>query len=173
MLGCRLLLGRKRCSDPDRALGRDLMVDRQLAQHQRHTEQLPPRRDVRVGFGVLGCRILLQRQRHFSDPDRALGRDLVDYRQLAQHQHYGLQLPLWCDVRVGVRVLGRRILLHQRQFRRSDPDRALGRDLMVDRQLAQHQHYGGQRRLRRDVRVSSECWAVDTTTDSTTSFLRP
>ena len=25
---------------------------------------------------------------------------------------------------------------------------------MVDRQLAQHQHYGGQRRLRRDVRVS-------------------
>ena len=69
------------------------MVDRQLAQHQRYAEQLPPRRDVRVGVGVLGRRLLLQRQRHFSDLDRALGRDLVDHRQFAQHQRYATTTP--------------------------------------------------------------------------------
>jgi len=154
MLGRRLLLDRQRCSDADRALRRDLVDNRQLAQHQRYAEQLPLRRDVHVGVGVLGRRLLLQRQRHFSDLDRALGRDLVGNRQLAQHQQRGLQLPLWRDVRVGVGVLGRWLLLHRRQFRRSDPDRALGRVIMVDRQLAQHQYYGGQRPFRRDVRVS-------------------
>ena len=48
-------------------------------------------------------------------PDRALGRDLVDHRHLAQHAD---QLPQWRDVRVGVGLLGRRLLLHrQRRIR--------------------------------------------------------
>ena len=94
------------------------------------------------GVGLLGRR-LLHRQRR-SDPDRALGRDVVGHRHLAQQQpqrHYlcykwkasGLyadQPPLWRDVRVGIRVLGRRLLHRQR---RSDPDRALGRDLVGHR----------------------------------------
>ena len=58
------------------------------------------------------------------------------------------QRPLWRDVRVGVRVLGRRRLRCQRQ-RLADPDRALGRDLVGHRQLAQHQRYA----------VSTTSWA--------------
>ena len=66
---------------------------------------------MRVGLGLLGRRRLLQRQR-LSDPDRALGRDLVGHRHLAQHQRDGVQLPQRRDVRVGLGVLGRRLLLH-------------------------------------------------------------
>jgi len=152
MLGRRLLLDRQRCSDADRALRRDLVDNRQLAQHQRYAEQLPLRRDVHVGVGVLGRRLLLQRQRHFSDLDRALGRDLVGNRQLAQHQYYGGQRPFRRDVRVSVGVLGRRLLLRTRRPHFSDPDRALGRVLVDHCQLAQHQH-AVQCPLRRDVRV--------------------
>jgi len=58
-----------RRSDLDRALGRDLMVDRQLAQHQHYRGQRPLRPDVRVSVGVLGRRLLLRTRRpHFSDP---------------------------------------------------------------------------------------------------------
>jgi hypothetical protein len=95
---------------PGRALGRDLMVDRQLAQHQHYGGQRRLRRDVWVSVGVLGRRLLLRTRRpHFSDSDRALGRDLVGHRQLAQHQH-AVQRPLRRDVRVGVRLLGHRQL---------------------------------------------------------------
>ena len=149
--GRRLLLQRQSLSDPDRALGRDLVGHRQFAQHRRHAEQLPPWRDVRVGLGVLGRRLLLPRYLPCSDPDRALGRDLVDHRHLAQHQRHAGQLALSRDVRVGIGVLGRRQLL-QRQ-RLSDPDRALGRDLVGHRHLAQHQRHAGKRPLWRDVRV--------------------
>ena len=85
MLGCRLLLDRQRCSDADRALRRDLVDNRQLAQHQHYAVQLALWCDVRAAVGLLGCRLLHRRRRQQpqSDPDRALGRDLVDHRQLA------------------------------------------------------------------------------------------
>ena len=57
------------------------------------------------------------RQLHSSDPDRALGRDLVGHRQLAQHQHYAGQLPPSREMRVGVGVLGRWRLLRQLRHR--------------------------------------------------------
>jgi hypothetical protein len=41
----------------------------------------------------------------------------VGNRQLAQHQHYAVQLALWCNVRVGVGLLGRRLLLQCEQRR--------------------------------------------------------
>ena len=104
-------------SDPDRALGRDLVGHRHLAQHQRYAGKRPLWRDVRVGVGVLGRRLLLHRQLHSSDPDRALGRDLVGHRQLAQHQHYAGQLPPSREMRVGVGVLGRWRLLRQLRHR--------------------------------------------------------
>ena len=154
MLGRRLLLDRQRCSDADRALRRDLVDNRQLAQHQRYAGQRPFRRDVRVSVGVLGRRLLLRTRRpHFSDSDRALGRHLVDHCQLAQHQH-AVQCPLRRDVRVGVRLLGRWRLRFHGQCS-SDPDRALGRVLVGHRQLAQHQHYAVQLALWRDVRVDA------------------
>ena len=88
------------------------MVDCQLAQHQHYGGQRPLRPDVHVSVGVLGRRLLLRtRQPHFSDPDRALGRDLVGNRQLAQHQRYAVQLALWRDVRVDGGLLGGRLLL--------------------------------------------------------------
>jgi hypothetical protein len=65
---------------------------------------------VRVGVGLLGRWRLLDRQR-YSDPDRALGRDLVGHRQLAQYQRYAVQLAPWRDVRVDARLLGCRLLL--------------------------------------------------------------
>ena len=117
VLGRRQLLQRQRRSDPDRALGRDLVGHRHLAQHQRYAGKRPLWRDVRVGVGVLGRRLLLHRQLHSSDPDRALGRDLVGHRQLAQHQHYAGQLPPSRDMRVGVGVLGRWRLLRQLRHR--------------------------------------------------------
>jgi hypothetical protein len=51
---------------------------------------------VRVGVGLLGRRLLHRRRRQQpqSDPDPALERDLVGNRQLAQHQHYAVQLAL-------------------------------------------------------------------------------
>ena len=121
------------------------MVDRQLAQHKHYglSQRPSSRRDVRVGVGVLGRRLLLRTRRpHFSDPDRALGRDLVDHRQLAQHQH-AVQRPLRRDVRVGVRLLGCWRLRFHGQCS-SDSDRALGRDLVGNRELAQHQHFAVQ-----------------------------
>jgi len=87
--------------------------NRQLAKHQRYAVQLALWRDVRVDLGLLGRR-LLHRRRHEqpqSDPDRALERDLVGHRQLAQHQHYAVQLALWRDVRVDAGLLGGRLLL--------------------------------------------------------------
>jgi hypothetical protein len=48
-----------------------------------------------------------------------VGRDLVGHRQLAQHQHYAVQLALWRDVRVDAGLLGCRLLL-QREQRRPD-----------------------------------------------------
>ncbi len=79
------------------------------------------------------------------------GTSWVD-RQLAQHQHYGGQRRLRRDVRVSVGLLGRRLLLRTRRPHFSDSDRALGRELVDHRQLAQHQH-PVQRPFRRDVRV--------------------
>ena len=117
VLGRRQLLHRHRFSDSDRALGRDLVGHRHLAQHQRYAGKRPLWRDVRVGVGVLGRRLLLHRQLHSSDPDRALGRDLVGHRQLAQHQHYAGQLPPSREMRVGVGVLGRWRLLRQLRHR--------------------------------------------------------
>ena len=68
---------------------------------------------MRAGVGLLGCRLLHRRRRQQpqSDLDRTLGRDLVDHRQLAQHQRYAVQLALWRDVRVDAGLLGRRLLL--------------------------------------------------------------
>ena len=158
--------------------------------------QLPQWRDLRVGVGLLGRRLLLptaasyqtliehwdgtswaivtspntsatqnnflngvtcvsasdcwavgspQRQQQLSDPHRAVGRDLVGHRHLAQHQRHAEQLPLWRDVRVGVGLLGRRQLLHRRHQRRPDPHRTLGRNLVGHRHLAQHQRHAEQR----------------------------
>ena len=96
LLGCRLLHRRRPQqpqSDPDRALGRDLVDHCQLAQHQ-HAVQYPLKRDVRAGFRLLGRWRLFFHGQRSSDPDRALERDLVGNRQLAQHQHYAVQLAL-------------------------------------------------------------------------------
>jgi hypothetical protein len=41
----------------------------------------------------------------------------VGHRQLAQHQHYTVQLALWRDVRVDAGLLGRRLLLQCEQRR--------------------------------------------------------
>ena len=136
-------------SDPDRALGRDLVGHRHLAQHQPHADTTSSSRDVRVGVGLLGRRLLL-RQRQ-SDPHRAVGRDLVGHRHLAQHQRtqdnflYGVTCVSASDCwAVGYYYNGSGL---------SDPDRALGRDLVGHRHLAQHQHHAAQRPLWRDVRV--------------------
>ena len=115
LLGRRLLRSTgTSLSDAHRAVGRDLVDHRHLAQPQRRKTTHPHCGDVRVGVRLLGRRLLRRRGTRSTHPDphRAVGRDLVGHRHLAQHQHHADQLPLWRDVRVGVRVLGRRLLLH-------------------------------------------------------------
>ena len=94
------------------AVGWDLVGHRHFRQHQRHAEQPPIWGDMRVRRGgLLGRRLLHQRQQCQADPDRAVGRDLVGHRHFAQHQRPAEQLPLRGDVRVGVRLLGGRLPL--------------------------------------------------------------
>jgi len=205
MLGCRLLLVRQRCSTLiERWDGTSWSIV-SSPNTSANAEQLPPRRDVHVGVGVLGRRLLLQRQRHFSDLDRALdgtswaivsspNTSTTDYNSLSgvtcvsasecwavgyyftgdnfvdqtlierwdgtswsivsspNTSTTEANVPLRPDVRVSVGVLGRRLLLRTRRPHFSDPDRALGRDLVDNCQFAQHQH-AVQCPLRGNVRV--------------------
>ena len=124
---------------------RDLRECRRLATGRSSARPTPALRRTTTSMawracrvGLLGRRRLLQQQHHSSDPDRALGRDLVGHRQLAQHQHHAEQRPHWRDVRVGVGVLGRRLLLQQQRIQTLI---GAGTGPVGHRQLAQHQRY--------------------------------
>src|SRR5439155_1029497 len=106
----RRLLGHHRQHLPHvrRTLERGSLVLRHLAQHKYHAAQPTRWCNVHFGVGLLGRRRVLGRRQRLPHAHRALERDSVVHRHLAQHQCHGVQPPLWCNVLFGVGLLGRR-----------------------------------------------------------------
>jgi len=127
--------------------------------HQHYGSELPHRVRARRHRTAGAVGYYYNGQRH-SDPDRALGRNLVGHRQFAQHQHHAAQLPLWRDVRVGIGLLGRRHLLQRPSAYQTLIERWEGTSWAIV-SFAQYRRHGQQLLLRGVTCVSaSECWAV-------------